>query len=225
MGTNDTTARLADISLPTDNGAIDQAFADLDARFSAWSSAVKEVHAALADGVVRRAAEDDTGTSRPAAREALRTVEPPPACDAGQIDEDRPADDDDAQAARPEPDTDRQPITAVEAVAEAPIAEGEPLTSHDDEPTRPLPGIRVEDAAVGRDDAPVEVERQPEQEDENAILASLDPETAAAVRVMRRLNPTGKSLRELIEEYRSSPPKSSGGGMSKGTKRSWWSRG
>ena len=58
-------------------------------------------------------------------------------------------------------------------------------------------------------------------EDEEALLAGLDADTASAIRIMRRLNPSHKSVRELIQEYQAkakrplaAPP----------DKKPWWQR-
>ena len=64
-----------------------------------------------------------------------------------------------------------------------------------------------------------QAEPQEASEDEQ-LLASLDPETAKAIRVMRRMRGDKKSVRELLEQYQ-------GGPTTKGesSKKSWFRRG
>ena len=74
------------------------------------------------------------------------------------------------------------------------------------EPVRPPPAPPVTQPAVNEDEA---------------LLATLDPETAKVIRVMRRLAADRKSVRELLAEYqagRSSQVHSEVG------KKSWWRR-
>ncbi|MBI4580183.1 MAG: hypothetical protein HY718_10805, partial [Planctomycetes bacterium] len=68
----------------------------------------------------------------------------------------------------------------------------------------------LETAAVNRD------------ADDEGLLATLDEETAKAIRVMRRLMLNRKSVRELLAEYQS---KKSGTAAKVSTKKSWWHRG
>jgi len=60
------------------------------------------------------------------------------------------------------------------------------------------------------------------QEEDEALLASLDPETAKAIRVMRRLSFENKSVRELLEEHKQTR---NGSESAEPRKKSWWSRG
>ncbi|MEP0841635.1 MAG: hypothetical protein HRF43_02860, partial [Phycisphaerae bacterium] len=57
--------------------------------------------------------------------------------------------------------------------------------------------------------------------DDEALLASLDHETAKAIRVMRRVSFEKKSVRQLLEEYQASKTASA----SEPKKKAWWSRG
>ena len=60
------------------------------------------------------------------------------------------------------------------------------------------------------------------QDEDEALLASLDPETAQAIKVMRRMSFENKSVRQLLEEYEATRQSQ---GSSEGRKKSWWSRG
>jgi hypothetical protein len=82
----------------------------------------------------------------------------------------------------------------------------------------------AEHAAPGNE--PVQHEPRPSRsasdEEDEALLASLDPETAKAIRVMRRLSIEKKSVRELLAEYTHTR---SDQDPAEGRRRSWWSRG
>jgi hypothetical protein len=117
------------------------------------------------------------------------------------------------------------------AEPQSPSAPPETATTEDQ--AYPLPEREPAGAGETRLDAaaPAEVPEAPGEaeppagqadEDEEALMAALDAETAAAVRVMRRITSSGKSVRELIEEYQSAPVSAAG---THPPKRSWWSRG
>ncbi len=64
-----------------------------------------------------------------------------------------------------------------------------------------------------------QAESQEASEDEQ-LLASLDPETAKAIRVMRRMRGDKKSVRELLEQYQGAPTT-----KAESSKKSWFRRG
>lgn len=64
---------------------------------------------------------------------------------------------------------------------------------------------------------------KPAESDDETLLASLDEETAKAIRVMRRLSNNRRSVRDLLAEYQSKPPGKSAEPSAKS--KSWWSRG
>ena len=70
--------------------------------------------------------------------------------------------------------------------------------------------------------APSPAAPQASREEDEALLASLDPETAQAIKVMRRLSFEHKSVRQLLEEYEQSRQSQD---STEGKKKSWWSRG
>ena len=104
-----------------------------------------------------------------------------------------------------------EPVAAKPApkVVEAPAAPAPPAASAEPEPV-PEPA------------APSPVARSADHEEDEALLASLDPETAQAIKVMRRLSFEDKSVRQLLEEYEQTRHLQ---GSSESRKKSWWSRG
>jgi hypothetical protein len=67
--------------------------------------------------------------------------------------------------------------------------------------------------------------RSASQEEDETLLASLDPETAKAIRVMRRTSFENKSVRELLEEYLQTRNAQGFSENPEQRKKSWWSRG
>jgi len=59
-------------------------------------------------------------------------------------------------------------------------------------------------------------------DDDESLLAGLDPEAAKAIKVRRRLLDGVKTLRQLVEEHKT---QGSQANAPKGGKKSWWSRG
>ncbi|HPZ98269.1 MAG TPA: hypothetical protein PLT93_09035, partial [Phycisphaerae bacterium] len=91
----------------------------------------------------------------------------------------------------------------------------------------PVPAASAEQApsaraAVSVPDAPASSAEKQRAEDE-ALLASLDEETAKAIRVMRRLCMNTKSVKELLAEYEAK--KESQAAAAASAKRSWFRRG
>jgi hypothetical protein len=98
----------------------------------------------------------------------------------------------------------------VEAVKQAAVVESEsPIKQKD---------IAVDFAAA--DTEPVA--RPVSPDDDESLLAGLDPEAVRAIRVQRRLLDGQKTLRQLVEEYRAAGLSEQ---ASRSEKKSWWSRG
>lgn len=72
-------------------------------------------------------------------------------------------------------------------------------------------------------EAPATGDREPPtSSDDEALLASLDAETARVVRVRRRLANNGRGVRELLDEMRS---KDASGSEARSARTRWWRRG
>jgi len=61
----------------------------------------------------------------------------------------------------------------------------------------------------------------PQMSEDEALLASLDPETAKAIKVMRRMGGDKKSVRELLEQYQAAQTNT----KADSSKKSWFRRG
>ena len=111
--------------------------------------------------------------------------------------------------AKPEPSSARGPTVQASAAACAPDTIVEPAT-----PPVATPVERIEPAA------------QPEsagdaESDDGTLLASLDAETAKAIRFMRRLGSGRKSVRELLAEHQARSGKQV---TIETANKSWWRR-
>lgn len=206
------------VALPPEDGAIAQALADLDAKLSAWTTAMRSAQDALAR------MPDRSQASQAVSEAATIDVEAPPQ----QVEP--------APAATPR--TQKPENTAIAqagGVSERPSApqpegaalrkSGKPGTAAAAEPASPPEAASV-DVPAGVATAPAaekpeEPARSQPSEDE-ALLATLDEETAKAIRIMRRVDFGRRSVAELLKEYQASRSQTQ---QSSGKGKSWWSRG
>jgi len=200
---------IADIRVPPEDGSIEQALAELDGKLGAWRAAMRAAEARFAEmsagsphGVETA---DPVEEDQPAPRDAdsePRAVTAEPGADAGDGDtepkcsEAGPAFVEARAGARPVEDAKEAHGSVTAATAQPVAAEAESETASD--PTRD-----------GSEDA------------DAALLDTLDPETAKAIRVMRRLTPARKSVRELLREYQAGQAKEQ---AAQPQKKSWFLR-
>ena len=110
-------------------------------------------------------------------------------------------------AAKPERPGDAARVGAVEeAKSELPVA-------------RPARRGLVVYEEVQAEAAPTEKLATAVDEEERALLATLDPEIVREVHMLRRLRGSRPSVRDLIEEVRATNP---GAGSPGGKKKTWW---
>lgn len=195
-------------ALRADDGGIARLLAELDVKFDAWLAAMRAAQAAATG---RPAAAADPPVAPPAAT-APRAAEAPPAPTTG------------AHAAPPpegraaEPRAPAPPTAGTEPKARRGGGAAEkpgPRLFRGGRPERSQPEPAAgEDAGLSADDA--------------ALLATLDAETANAIRVKRRLTGGRKSVRELLQELRAGPPAAAPRPppeRGSGSGRRWWRRG
>lgn len=202
-----TTADLPDLSLPPQDADIRHALADVEARLSAWTAAIAAVQDSLPSGTPPGSAEDESTPSVAAPGTALSNPS--------------------AEIPSAAPEQAKAPMTASAAVEPSPASpagtKDAPIPKNSQPPAAPVPPAEHTAPHRGtkaRQKAPAI--KAPSKEDDEALLASLDPETAKAIRIMRRLSFEKKSVRELLEEYKAT---NSGPGPADNQKKSWWSRG
>ena len=216
-----TTAEITVLRVPADDGAITRALAALDDKLAAWADAMREAQRRIVEAAGRRAsASPPSAEDRPAHAEAS-------AGPSGPIDGQ-------VETAAQRQDT----LAANESISPAgptpaPIAPDTSQAVAEPAPVSDLPAapFGVESAATISEptasDSPAAGAEEPtasaDLADDETLLASLDPETARAVRVMRRMSLEPRSVRDLLTEYEAGRPMSPAAGPPK--KRSWFSRG
>lgn len=217
-----TTADIASIAVPADDGDIRAALTHLEQRYAEYHSAVQQFHARLQQGpsgemqsagsAVVDSAAPKAKPAEAASASSVSTAPPKtsqPSSPAGssgkpqgQAELHPGKSSDAARGPQPACKSDTSAAAAKTTASSLPAA-----------PVQAAPGTSVPAAKPPAASA--------EQSDE-ALLASLDPETAQAIRVMRRLSPVKKSVREWLQEHeaeRAAPA------APVEKKKSWFSRG
>lgn len=170
---------MASDPLPPDDGSIEQALAEVNAKLAVWSDAMNRAQTAL------------SGTAEPGSS---------PGAEA-QTAQDR--------AAQAHLVKTREPKSSPRECPDPRDTGGEGLD--------PQAADEPEDSSLCGPEQPA----QPPAEDDEALLQSLDTETANAIRIQRRLSPNKRSVRELLEEYEATRSSTAVTGEGK---RSWWTR-
>lgn len=196
-----------------------------------WSDSLAEFHARLtlvAQGLNRRTAELKEWEHYLAAlREQLESaVGGDGAAGAAVEATTGPATAESAQAAEEAAAGAAEDVAAVSAgaacadAAESMIAGAPPADVHEEQQPAGYEAQPVAEAAEEQLEDAHAASEAAAQEDE-ALLATLDEETAKAVKVMRRLSPN-KRVAELVEQYRARKQQTPGASKQKS---SWWRKG
>jgi hypothetical protein len=209
-----TTVDIRTIRVPADDGAFAQALAALDRKLADWSDAMRAAQQIVAAAAKTGPPAGNDSNFHTAAPNVF-TIEVPPQAAQGQA--------------------------AVPAVTVGPTAEDAasedsiisrlcaPAGESADSPAGPAQAhctrTGERPAAASPDGPAAKQEHAPSSDasDDEVLLASLEAETAKAIRVMRRLSPVRKSVRELLKEYEAARPTIPAAGQTK--KKSWFSRG
>jgi hypothetical protein len=165
---------VADIMVPQEDGAIREALADLDRKLAVHAAAVRDAESRL-----REIAETAAVSASPTAQTALQEATPP--------------------KAKGTPITLKRlkdvPVQAPAEKAESPKPPVEKMES-----TKPHVEKVAPDETTVELTPPIDVTAEPAAlSDEEALLASLDEQTAKAIHVMRRLNPN-RSVQDLLKQ-------------------------
>jgi hypothetical protein len=200
--------------VPADDGALNRALADVDAKLTAWLAAVQAALRSAPDH-----ASDATIEQVASAADESRYAEPmpdaaEPVAETDALPEVAPPESHMAEAS---PTTDAPPSTAEVAPPALSVAEV-------------LPAPPWAEAPAPADSPPDETHEvtppeQPKLADaevgEEQLLASLDEQTQAAIRIRRRLSGHRKSVRELLKEIKQTDlPKET----PKPRSKRWWRR-
>jgi hypothetical protein len=191
------------IRVPADDGAIQKAFEILDAQMDAWLSAMRRIDVALKERAETQPETPEVET--PDAAIAAAVVAKPRVEAVASASVNAPVVE---KAASPEPTKSVEPIAAQPHAAPAAVAMKEP------EPVSTVAAAAPACEPVAHTAVPA----APENDDET-LLASLDQETAKAIRVMRRLSVSRKSVRELLAEYQAKQAQQPAAGEKKSR---WW---
>lgn len=196
----------SELCVPPDDGAISRALDDLDSKLSAWRTAVTDVHKGVATppGPVTPADGPD-----PAPSEADDAAAPPeqpesPVADAsgGAVEIDEPLAPPDPVADAPADAPPDEPAVDNSSSTDAPLGVMGP-ESVETIRLRQVLSVAGKRASDGID------------EESEALLRTLDPEVARAIRVQHRLFDGRRNVQELIDEYKHEPQEK---------KKNWWQR-
>ncbi|HOW71875.1 MAG TPA: hypothetical protein PKY77_14845 [Phycisphaerae bacterium] len=206
------------ISVPVDDGQITRALTDVDAKLAVWTEAMLDAQRLLASLTVRALAPATVAEDEPAGQ-APATPELPTTASPG------------TQAEVPaETKSSPEGLSARKQAAVEPSANQPDVKSQPGESTvcrLASPEVVKPNVAPVKFTGTVNVEVKPPppapppSEDEQ-LLASLDPETAKAIKVMRRLAPSKKSVKELLAEYQANKASAKAPAPER---KSWFSRG
>ena len=216
-------AEVITLRIPADDGAIAAGLADLDDKLSRWLTAMREAQDRLSEPgsgsrlgrLHPRAGQTGPGTARLAGPERNQLAET-------------------GTSVEPETRAEETPVVSqTTAQAEARGSLGLPGLEGEDRPEDRNPATPERRGSFGiRAIGPVQAEPAPASEsspgtpptpihEDETLLASLDAETAKAIRVMRRLSMGTRSVRELLAEYQATPTASKN---ARPAKKSWFSR-
>ncbi len=160
------------IAVPSDDGSIDRAIEDLDARISEWAQAMKAAH----DAVRQRAADANRRMAAETAAEGAAAV------------------DATRSAAQASADRERIPPAPTPAPpSEKPGLRVDHLQGAD---AKPKTGIRAFETPEPETKEPT----NSRYDEDEALLATLDPKLARQIKIKRRLCNGTKSIRELLAE-------------------------
>lgn len=192
-------SEVINVLVPAEDPAIAATLADVDSKLSVFTSAVHEASLSL-NGAVSQLADETS-----AIETSVTPLQP-------VVDEvvDLPIESDQMSSVVAEESSDDKRESDLSESAES-TAENEAILSAAET------SVSAQDGVVGQESAP---DVTPNKEE--ALLASLDPETAQAIRVMRRLATSKKSVNELLAEYEATKAKPK---TVKAEKKSWFFRG
>jgi len=227
-------ARLVEV--PLDEGVIDRSLAELDVTLTAWINAARKFQVNLAtraepaersDQHDNRKPEEQAvfhGTApsasgeRAAERSACEETEAQPSGNT-PVDEEAGASDDSSELSRLRMLFEKraEPIRHEAEQADDAIHEVESETENQQEPQPSLSTEADSNEAGGSGS-----ELPTAEEEENILLASLDPQTQRHIHVLRRISDERKTIHQLLEEYYAAQARQSEEQDKEPGNRSWW---
>ncbi|MGQ9648490.1 MAG: hypothetical protein ACUVXJ_00075 [Phycisphaerae bacterium] len=221
------------VRVPPADEALRKAFADLDAGLASWKAVLGELRAWILEQAQKQAE-----AHRELQVRAEQCARLQAELESRAVVQSQPEDRSQSHAAARPQEEERSgaraptQVTAAEQPEPSSPASASPQAgAPTNEPTRaPVDWssdaiskhIRVYvDATTTSTDSPKEAVAPQRADEDEALLASLDPETAKAIRVMRRMRGDNKSVRELLEQYQASRANT----KADSSKKSWFRRG
>lgn len=211
-------AELQLVPLPSDDGTIEKALADLDTKVTAWCGAISDAVAVIKNEATAQSALAGELTAREA---ALRPLEGP-TDRAAQPPQEQPVDRaglEDDQVEPTSPVQDQIETVQTGETVESIISSGssDEIVEAVDPSAPETPVAELGDLMTEEPQASSEADLR---QDEEALIATLDDDLARRVRVIRRLSPD-KDLHGIIEQCRSAPTTPD---STKVDKKPWWRR-
>lgn len=194
--------------VPADDGAIQAAFDLVDAQMKAWLSAMERAQQGLSAGISPVVAQPvlQSQTFTPPLETETQSSNAEPARENQSQESNIPLEDERAGIAQATQSVTEPPVAVDDdadepsAPAEQPVEQVEMSEAAESAPalTEPEP---LEAASEPEGDGSPDADEKQQAEEDEALLATLDPETAQAIRVMRRLSVEKKSVSQLLAEY------------------------
>ncbi len=227
-------ARLVEV--PSDEGVIDRSLAELDVKLAEWTNATRKIQATLAtraetaerseqhDGSEHEGRATTHGTAPSAGgegdteRSACEEADGPPSGKT-QANEEASGSVDSSDLSRLRVLFEKKPAAVRHEAEQIDDATHEVQTETENQ-REPQPSFGAEaeaNEAEGSDG-----ESPTAREEENILLASLDPKTRRDIHVLRRISDERKSIHQLLEEYRAAQARQSEAQAQELDKRSWW---
>lgn len=214
MGANTVDKQLG--ALREGDEAIAGALSELDTKLTEWLSAMRAGQAALECGLLEESGREGEAPAEPHAPASSQTVaaSEPASTGAGQV----PLD---GEAGTPsEPDVVAPPVSAARKDTDPDLhRDGTRSGGGMFETPAPTGGNVPANGPEHRAETASDV--RPSPEDDEALLAQLDEETASAIRVKRRLSNNQRSVQELLEEIRAEQKPTDGKTQ---PRTQWWRR-
>ncbi len=228
------TARLVEV--PLDEGAIDRSLAELDVKLATWINAARKFQVNLATRAETAERSEQHDDSKPEGQAAPHGAAPSAggegvtewsACEGThaqpsgntRVDEEAGVLDDSSDLSRLRVlfGKRQEPVRHEAEQVDDAIHEAESETENQQEPQPSLSAEAVSNEAEGSDG-----ESPTAEEEENVLLASLDPKTRRHIHVLRRVSGERKNIHQLLEEYRAAQAGQSEAQDKEPGKRSWW---
>ena len=228
------TARLVEV--PLDEGVIDRSLTELDVKLAVWINAARKFQANLATRAETAERSEQHDDSKTEGQAAPHGTAPSAGGEGGtewsaceevraqstentRVDEGAGVLDDSSDHLRLRMlfEQRQEPVRHEAEQAGDAIHEDESETENQQVPQPSLSAEADSNEAEGSDS-----ESPTAEEEENVLLASLDPKTRRHIHILRRVSGERKNIHQLLEEYRAAQAGQSEAQDKEPDKRRWW---